>query len=81
MNEPRNITPAKFSHITPAVLNEGEAARYIGMSYHYLRQSRFRGDATAPPYVKIGRSVRYMLADLDAWLQSNRVKMGGRHDS
>lgn len=68
------------NRITPAVLNEADAARYIGMSYHFLRQSRFRGNLNAPPYVKIGTSVRYMLDDLDAWLKSKRiVENGGRH--
>ncbi len=65
----------------PRVLNEKEAARYIGMSVPFLRQSRVDGNrqnrTPAPPYVKIGRSVRYLVADLDAWLQENRVQVCG----
>jgi predicted DNA-binding transcriptional regulator AlpA len=51
---------------------EKEAAPYIGMSTMFLRISRMRGDG--PPYLKIGRSVRYDTADLDRWLESKRVE-------
>ncbi len=53
-------------------LTDSEASRYIGMSTSWLRQSRMRGDSGAPPYVKIGRSVRYLRDDLDAWLEQHR---------
>jgi len=50
---------------------EKEAAPYIGMSKMYLRISRMRGDG--PPYLKIGRAVRYDVRDLDKWLESKRI--------
>jgi len=65
--------------IVRAVITEKEAAQYIGMSVPYLRASRCNGTrdghTTAPPYVKIGggRSIRYMIGDLDNWLHENRV--------
>ncbi len=51
---------------------DAEAANYIGMSESWLRQSRMRGNPDAPPYIKIGKSVRYLKADLDAWLDRLR---------
>ena len=55
-------------------LSEREAARYIGMSRSFLAQSRMdghrEGRTPAPPFIKIGRSVRYLREDLDAWLDS-----------
>ena len=54
------------------VLKEADAARYIGMSISWLRQSRVTGNQDAPPFVKIGRSVRYLREDLDAWLEQRR---------
>ena len=55
-------------------LNEREAASYIGMSRSFLAQSRMDGRrdnrTPAPPFVKIGRSVRYLREDLDRWLDS-----------
>lgn len=58
--------------VAPAVLKEMEAARYIGMSRSFLAQARMDGQRTnrtpAPPFIKIGRSVRYLRQDLDNWL-------------
>ena len=53
-------------------LTSPEAANYIRMSESWLRQSRMRGNPDAPPYVKIGRAVRYLETDLDAWLEKVR---------
>lgn len=52
--------------------SEIETAEYIGMSRSFLRQSRMEGNRTnrtpAPPFIKIGRAVRYLKEDLDNWL-------------
>ncbi|HEV2614828.1 MAG TPA: DNA-binding protein [Gammaproteobacteria bacterium] len=59
------------------VLNEAETAEYIGMSRSYLRQDRMnrtRENRTpGPSFLKIGRTIRYFKADLDAWLEKYRV--------
>jgi predicted DNA-binding transcriptional regulator AlpA len=54
-----------------------EAAQYIGMSDAWLRKSRMNRDPLAPPFLQIGKSVRYLRADLDNWLASRRVDHGG----
>ncbi len=53
-------------------LTDAEAARYIGMSESWLRQSRMAGNPDAPPFLKFGRSVLYLRADLDSWLVGHR---------
>ena len=60
------------NEITSPTLKDPEAARYIGMSESWLRQSRMRGNPDAPPYIKIGKAVRYLKIDLDAWLEKLR---------
>ena len=55
------------------ILHEREAAAYIGMSVAFLRAGRLGRGTPGPPFVRIGRSVRYALADLDAWLATKRV--------
>ena len=50
------------------ILTSPEAAAYIGMSDSWLRQARMNGNPDAPPYIKIGKAVRYHLNDLDAHL-------------
>ena len=62
-------------------LNERAAAAYIGMSVSYLRLSRVRGSTkctSAPPFVRMGKVVRYLPADLDAWIESRREFPGGK---
>jgi len=58
--------------IKSRVLSEIETSQYIGMSRSYLRQARMEGNrdsrTPAPPFIKIGRSVRYLREDLDNWL-------------
>jgi hypothetical protein len=56
-------------------LKEAEAAEYIGMSAQYLRASRMRGATkctSAPPFVRMGKAIRYLPRDLDDWLESRR---------
>lgn len=69
-----------MSHaLPPATLNEADAATYLGVSHFTLRQARARTWAkpyrqpSGPAYLKLGRSVRYRLADLDAWLDAHRI--------
>jgi len=54
------------------ILNETDAARYIGMSREWLRLSRRR--RTGPQYFKFGRSIRYSLPDLDKFLEMHRIR-------
>jgi predicted DNA-binding transcriptional regulator AlpA len=62
------------NRIEPRAITEIEAAKYIGMSRSYLAQSRMDGKrdnrTMAPPFIKIGRSVRYLREDLDNWLDN-----------
>ncbi|MGF1868191.1 helix-turn-helix domain-containing protein [Enterovibrio norvegicus] len=55
---------------------EQETSAYIGMSRSFLRQSRMEGHrenrTEAPPFIKIGRAVRYLKEDLDNWLNRHR---------
>ena len=57
------------------VLNEKQASRYINMSLAFLRRRRSEGNregiTPGPRFLKIGKSVRYMRADLDVWLEKH----------
>lgn len=59
------------------LLDERAAAAYIGMSAAYLRADRYRGhvggNTPGPAYLRLGRTIRYCLEDLDAWLAARRV--------
>lgn len=51
-------------------LPEKDAAEYVGFSVFYLRECRIGRLGPGPRYIKIGRSVRYLREDLDAWLDA-----------
>ncbi|ACH40489.1 MAG: hypothetical protein ACD_55C00119G0007 [uncultured bacterium] len=53
---------------TPALLTTAEAAAYLKQKPSTLEQHRWQG--VGCPFVKIGRSVRYRQADLDAFLEA-----------
>jgi hypothetical protein len=59
----------------PSSLSSDAAARYIGFSSSWMRQSRMPGK-TGPPYHRIGRSIRYHRGDLDEWLAQHRCVPG-----
>jgi hypothetical protein len=65
-----------------SLLDETQAAKYIGMSVAYLRADRYRGHVghhtPGPAYFKLGVRVKYDAADLDAWLSARRVDRSER---
>ena len=66
------------SCLSKTTVNEKDAASYIGMSVSYLQHARcygaYKKQTPGPDYLKLGRSVRYRLEDLDKWLQQNIIK-------
>jgi len=62
---------------TKRAMSEIEAAQYISMSRSFLRQDRMNGirhnRTPGPRYVRIGRRIRYLKDDLDAWLEAHLI--------
>ena len=56
-------------------IDEREVARITGRAVQSLRNDRFVGKGF--PYVKVGRSVRYNLAEVLEWMERHRVTPGG----
>jgi predicted DNA-binding transcriptional regulator AlpA len=46
-----------------------EAAQFLGLSQSWLAKLRLSGDG--PPYMKMGRQVRYSQADLLRWAEKS----------
>ena len=55
-------------------LNEKQVAELIGVSISKLQNDRFKG--TGLNYVKIGRTVRYSLKEIDKYLSDHTVQTG-----
>jgi hypothetical protein len=66
------------------VLTEREAAKFLRVSVSALRQGRSNGPraghAPIPPYVKYGRSIKYLKNDLKEFLERFRVDSEGGNE-
>ena len=53
-----------------ALLTVGQVAEYLNVPRQRLYDWRWRGEG--PPAFKVGQSLRYRLADVEAWLEAQR---------
>ena len=64
-------TPMNKQHLEfSALLTPKEAAERFKVSPSWLAKARMRGDG--PPYIQIGRSIRYAEAALVQWLKARQ---------
>lgn len=59
------------SNIVFQAVDEHEAAKLLAKSVQTLRNDRFLKKGC--PYLKLGRSVRYLISDLNNYLIQNRI--------
>lgn len=52
-------------------LSERDAAAYLAFSEDWLRKMRRAGRV---PFIRVGRSVRYRVRDLEKWQEAHAVK-------
>jgi predicted DNA-binding transcriptional regulator AlpA len=53
------------------LLNQKEVSRLIGMSEAWLEQCRFKRQGIN--FLKVGRSVRYRMSDVNRWLEKQAI--------
>lgn len=54
------------------LLTENQVSQLIGRAVPTLQKDRLRGDG--PPFLKVGRHVRYRPSDVKAWLDARAYK-------
>ncbi len=54
------------------LLNQKEAAEILKKSTAWMERSRW--DGSGPPYIKIGRAVRYPSSALQAWINGHPLQ-------
>jgi len=67
MNTPENTLSKKL----PDLINQSELSTYLNKSEAWCERARWLG--TGPPFVKLGRSVRYRLSDVKEYVDSNLI--------
>ncbi len=60
--------------IEEIILTDQEAAKFLSLSASTLRKARIKVEG--PPYIKMGRSVRYTMKDLEDWITKHRRHPG-----
>jgi predicted DNA-binding transcriptional regulator AlpA len=59
-----------MENIQEELFTEPETAYRLGVSVSGLR--KWRREGTGPPFIRMGRLVRYSALDIKAWLLANR---------
>jgi predicted DNA-binding transcriptional regulator AlpA len=74
MTNPMSLTggpvPPKPPAPVIALHTPQEAAKILRVSQSWLAKARIRGDG--PPFIKVGRSIRYAEAALAQWMKSRQ---------
>jgi excisionase family DNA binding protein len=56
----------------PIYLSDSEVAERLRLSRQAIQ--KWRQKHVGPPYIKLGKTVRYDAEELEAWIQSRTVK-------
>ena len=63
------------------LLTEAEAAELLSMSSHFLRRDRIAANSVGIPFIRVGGSIRYVRADLEAWINEQKNQPRQRYTS
>ena len=58
--------------LAKGLISERELAEQLGVSLHTVRRWRYNIPPDGPPVRKVGRSVRYSVAEVEAWLDEQQ---------
>jgi hypothetical protein len=64
------MLPSKPPAAIATLMTPNEAAAVLKVSLSWLAKARMRGDG--PPYIRVGRSIRYGEAALVQWMKSRQ---------
>ena len=56
-----------------SLLTERDAANYLNVSRVTLRRSRCYGKPEGPPFIRMGRTIRYAVNDLQKFVEDRKV--------
>lgn len=77
MSDRNDGTPSAVGLPSETLLTTEEVAAWLGIKKCTLEKGRSMRIASHPPYVRIGRVVRYQRAAVKAWLRANTFNVDG----
>lgn len=57
--------------MTRRLVDQAAAAEYLGTTERHVRELKYR---RAIPFVKVGRSLRFDIRDLDRWIEAHKTE-------
>jgi hypothetical protein len=66
------VTPPTPKTPATQTLDCADAAKYIGLSVWWLKMARRH--KRGPAFLRIGRTIRYRVTDLDRWLAAHVIQ-------
>jgi len=66
-----SVDPSEISSPMPKFIDEKQFCADLGISS--VTATKWRAKAEGPPFIKVGRLVRYRRVDVDAWLESRTI--------
>ena len=69
-NEHTRVRPTEIARDSPFI-DEKQLCAHLGISS--VTATKWRAQAVGPPFIKVGRLVRYRRADVETWLRSRTV--------
>ena len=54
------------------MIGEENTSHFLSVSRSWLRQARMKN--SGPPYIRIGKSIRYDILDLIQWIEKQRIE-------
>ena len=67
---PKTTTTAAAPNATRSLLSPAELAAYLDIPLATIY--RWRSQRDGPPGIRVGRHVRYRVADIEAWLEQQQ---------
>ncbi len=67
-------TPTSLSS---SLVNEHVATEFLGLAAGTLSVWRTRRSPNCPPFIRVGRAIRFRISDLEAYVESRRTTSSG----
>jgi predicted DNA-binding transcriptional regulator AlpA len=77
MNDQETTLSAKANGTPDPLLTSEEVAQWLGIKKCTLEKARSMRLGDYPPFVRIGRAVRYVPADVKTWLDQRAFNVDG----
>lgn len=77
MKTPQQLMPDGTTDIPEKLLTTDEVASWLGIQRCTLEKARSTRLGDFPPYLRVGRTIRYQRSSVQTWLDSRSINTDG----